>query len=260
MNLDELANKYRSDKGTRHRSAHGYTMVYEPLFHALKEKPISILEMGLAIGGPELGHSADRAVTNVPSISMWKEYFPSAHIHGFDISDFSTFSDERFTFTRGDSGNRADLAKLAEQGPFDIVIDDASHASYHQLTALSALMNSVKPGGFYIIEDLQWQPATYERELPKAPKVADLLLKYRRLGALPSELAGVPDGVVEALDQVHTMMLLRRDELDRGKRFRKLRDDQSGPRGYTLHERWRVIRNAYQGNPLKLAIFQKNPN
>jgi hypothetical protein len=55
-------------------------------------------------------------------------------------------------------GNRTDLVRLAAVGPFDVIIDDASHASRHQQIALDVLFSFVKPGGLYIIEDLHWQP------------------------------------------------------------------------------------------------------
>ena len=37
---------------------------------------------------------------------------------------------------------------------FDIVVDDASHWDVHQLATLENLFPLVKPGGFYVIEDV----------------------------------------------------------------------------------------------------------
>src|SRR5205807_591636 len=59
--------------------------------------------------------------------------------------------------------SREDLSQLFALGPFDVVIDDASHASAHQQIALACLFPHVVPGGFYFIEDLHWQPASLER-------------------------------------------------------------------------------------------------
>ena len=48
-----------------------------------------------------------------------------------------------------------------------MIIDDASHASYDQQLGFAKLFEAVEPGGFYVLEDLHWQPPTYEDSLPK---------------------------------------------------------------------------------------------
>jgi RimJ/RimL family protein N-acetyltransferase len=69
--------------------------------------------------------------------------------------------------------SREDLSNLSSHGPFDIVIDDASHVSTHQQIALASLFPHVTPGGFYIIEDLHWQPDAMETA--SVPKTRELL-------------------------------------------------------------------------------------
>jgi hypothetical protein len=161
-NLTDLADRYGSDKGsTKHR----YTELYHMLFLPFKDRPISFLEMGLLIGGPEHGIDADRETKDAPSIRMWLEFFTKAHIYGLDVSDFSWFKDERFDFVRCDMDERANIAAAAKKLPeLDIILDDASHASHHQQFGFLELWPKVKPGGLYVIEDLRWQPETMERE------------------------------------------------------------------------------------------------
>lgn len=160
-NLTDLADRYGSDKGsTKHR----YTELYQMLFLPYRRRAIRFLEMGLLIGGPEHGQSADRQTRDLPSIRMWLEYFPRAHIHGLDVSDFSWFAHDRFTFHRCDMDVRGNIAAAAGTMPaLDIVIDDASHASHHQQFGFLELFPKLRPGGIYIIEDLRWQPEAYER-------------------------------------------------------------------------------------------------
>jgi hypothetical protein len=167
MSLTELANKFGSDKGTQIGDKHGYTLIYEMLFHAMRDNAIRFLELGLQIGGPEEpGVTKDRRVSAVPSVKMWLEYFRMAQIVGFDISDFSCFESDRFTFIRGDLASEHDLKRLAKCGPFDVVVDDGSHASYHQQLAFSLLFPCLSSRGIYVIEDLHWQPAHYEQAFP----------------------------------------------------------------------------------------------
>ena len=189
--LTTLANKYRSDKGDEVGAKHNYTPLYDFIFRNLKSRDIRVLEIGLLRGGPELGNSADRPTSSPPSIQMWLEYFEAAKVIGFDISDFSRFQTERFSFMRGDSGNEENLRELIHQhGPFDIVLDDASHASFHQLKAFELIFPTLPSGGIYIIEDLHWQPKDIEAELPKCPTGRQFL--DWAMGHLPDEELVLP--------------------------------------------------------------------
>lgn len=169
-NLTALADRYGSDKGsTKHR----YTELYHMLFHPYRDRSINFLEMGLLIGGPEHGASADRETKDLPSIRMWLEYFPRSKIIGLDVSDFSWFAHERFRFHRCDMDARANIDAAAAKMPeLDIIIDDASHASHHQQNGFLSLWPKLASGGLYIIEDLRWQPEAYEK--PGLTKTAAL--------------------------------------------------------------------------------------
>lgn len=159
-NLTDLADRFGSDKGS---SKHRYTELYQMLFAPHRERPIALLEMGLQIGGPELGRSQDRATSDLPSVRMWLDYFPAARIYGLDVSDFSWFAHERFRFLRCDMDLRENIRAAAALSALDIVIDDASHASHHQQYAFLELFPKLASGGLYVIEDLRWQPKAYER-------------------------------------------------------------------------------------------------
>ncbi|WP_371226081.1 hypothetical protein [Roseovarius sp. 2305UL8-3] len=175
-NLTDLADRYGSDKGsTKHR----YTELYHMLFHPYRRRKITFLEMGLLIGGPEHGIDKDRKTEDCPSIRMWLEYFPNANIHGLDVSDFSWFKHERFTFHRCDMDDRAEIARAAQEitpAP-DIIIDDASHASHHQQNGFLEMFPRLASGGLYVIEDLRWQPEPYEK--PGITKTAALFRSFQ---------------------------------------------------------------------------------
>jgi hypothetical protein len=214
MRLTALANQFGTDKGTVTGAANAYTLVYEVLFEPLRERPIDLLEIGLSAGGPEVGVDADRWVEDIPSIRMWHAYFPKARIHGLDISDFTRFRSDWFTFFRADCGDAAQLRQVAESGArFEVVIDDGSHASFHQQLALCTLFDAVKPGGLYVLEDLSWQPEEYERLLPRVPKSADLLARFLATGRFPAEGAISREAWQRVEDQIANAILFDEDQL-----------------------------------------------
>ncbi len=155
--LTRLANQYGTDKGNQEFGRHYYTRVYHQLFAPLRDRPITLLEIGLR--HPD--EHRDSVVA--PSLRMWRDYFPYARLIGFDIADFSNVSLPNCRILQGDMSSRENLSHLFALGPFDIVIDDGSHASTHQQIALACLFPYVTPGGFYFIEDLHWQPLALER-------------------------------------------------------------------------------------------------
>ena len=176
VNLTQLADKYGSDKGS---SKHRYTELYHMLFAPMRAQQLNFLEMGLFIGGPEHGVDKDRVTTDLPSIKMWLEYFPKAQIHGLDVSDFSWYKDDRFTFVRCDMDTRENIEDATADLPeMDIILDDASHASHHQQNAFLELFPKLKSGGLYIIEDLRWQPSMMEQE--GITKTAELFGGYSK--------------------------------------------------------------------------------
>lgn len=179
VNLTDLADRYGSDKGSK---KHRYSELYQMLFLPYRTRKVSFLELGLQIGGPEHGKSADRPTTDAPSVRMWLEFFPKGQIHGLDVSDFSWFQEPRFSFHRCDMDTRENIraATADMKDAFDIVIDDASHASHHQQNGFLELFDKVKSGGLYIIEDLRWQPDVME--IPGITKTAALFQSYLKTG------------------------------------------------------------------------------
>jgi hypothetical protein len=179
VDLTAIANKLGCDKGDQVGNAHQYTEIYKFLFEEFRFESLECLEVGLLQGGPEVGGSADRLVHDAPSIRMWLEYFPNATCHGVDIADFSPIKLDRFQFHRCDIGAPSDRARLRDQlPPLRFVVDDGSHASYHQQAAFSTLFPLVEPGGYYIIENLHWQPKNLEETLPECALTRDVFFKF----------------------------------------------------------------------------------
>lgn len=187
ITLTELANKFGTDKGTISQAAHSYTTIYDLLLSSRRDQALNILEIGLSTGGPELGNPADRTVTDIPSVKMWHEFFPQAKIYGVDISDFSKFREEWFYFIQADCGDEPQLEKAADLGiDFDIIVDDGSHASFHQqltLLKLSQLLKAVASTSLRIwIGSHHIMNKAFPRPQPLL-RSCDLLSKMVRLSA-----------------------------------------------------------------------------
>lgn len=140
--LDKVAvlNGFITDK-TQH--GHGYTKLYEKYFGILRDDPIKLLEIGIAAG-----HSAQ----------MWRKYFTTGQIYAIDLTlELNQYSKtEGLTLVQGDQTNIDFLKKINEQyGPFDIIIDDASHIGEYTKITFDCLFPLLKNGGYYVVEDLQ---------------------------------------------------------------------------------------------------------
>lgn len=125
---------------------HNYTKLYDDYCGKLRDKATKILEVGVKLGG---------------SLRLWQEAFPKATIYGvdLDIEQAKMAKDiDRIVLLKGSqTDEQFNKDKVIPLGPFDIIVDDASHRGDDQKKGLELLWNSVKPGGYYVIEDLFWR-------------------------------------------------------------------------------------------------------
>jgi hypothetical protein len=176
--LDALARYYGTDKGSQTVGiavGHNYTPTYQRHFAARRKTVRSVLEIG--VGGTSSVEGYDTRAGG-QSLRMWRRYFPHATILGIDIHD-KAISAPRIHFERGDGTDPAFLKRvISRYGPFDIVIDDGSHIGREIIASFGVLWEAVKPGGFYVIEDL---PLAYHPDWeggpPGTPDTAADLLK-----------------------------------------------------------------------------------
>lgn len=139
--LTEIGLTHGTDKATYH----GYTEIYAKYLEPLRTKPIKLLELG--VGGHE-----DPALGGA-SLRMWREYFPSATIVGLDLEP-KDFTIDGVDIRQGSQADPETIANLAaEYGPFDLIVDDASHLSSLTIRSFELLYPHLKHGGLYICED-----------------------------------------------------------------------------------------------------------
>ena len=127
-----------TDKGP---CCHNYTEIYERLFFPWRDEPIKIFEIGVAEGG---------------SLKMWQAYFPQARIFAVDIEPKTQFDNARVKTLIADQANRDQLQEALDVsgGDIDVLIDDGGHTMEQQQVSLGFLFKHVKPGGYYVIEDV----------------------------------------------------------------------------------------------------------
>jgi hypothetical protein len=146
--LDEIGLKFGTDKSS---VAHNFLNLYDLHLKHLREQDVNLLEFGVLRG---------------ESLKMWSDYFPKGRIIGVDIDPATKIHEGGNRVVeivdQSDTGRLMELAK--EYGPFDVIIDDASHRWDHQITGLHTMYPFVKPGGFYILEDLHTSYGILQRD------------------------------------------------------------------------------------------------
>jgi hypothetical protein len=120
---------------------HGFLPFYEKHLHVLRELPVELLEIGIFKGN---------------SLRMWSDYFQNGQIVGCDISRDAFITAPRVECRYLDQSSRDSLDSLKKAYPkgFDVILDDGSHVVSHQHITLGMLFPLVRPGGWYVLEDL----------------------------------------------------------------------------------------------------------
>lgn len=154
MTLNNIFNKYGSDKGTDFDAAHGYGDVYEVHFEEIRnQQRLVLLEIGVAKGA---------------SLYAWSQYFTEKErvvIIGIDnekaisippsLIGSSSFPEFGIITVEGDATKKEDVERVVQLGGnFDIVIDDGSHRLEDQKASFNLLWEHVRVGGWYVIEDV----------------------------------------------------------------------------------------------------------
>ena len=158
--------KYGSDKETEHQY---FTEVYESLFSLYREAPVRFLELGLWGGG---------------CLHLWHEFFHhlEKQIVGIDIRPIqpNIANDQDIFFYQADQSNEKLMTKISmDHGPWDIIMDDASHRGHETMASIFSLWKFLKPGGIYVVEDIFYAwPHAHTRQLDgdvEPAKVGDMI-------------------------------------------------------------------------------------
>jgi hypothetical protein len=147
MNISGELTRIGVDTNTDKAYFHNFTAVYERFLYDKREKIQQIIEIGVLRGS---------------SIQMWERYLPNAKILGLDVNP-QYFSERTFgprvSLEICDATKESELTSVLNShaispGSVDFIIEDGSHIVSHQVKTMCALWKYVKPGGFYVIEDM----------------------------------------------------------------------------------------------------------
>ncbi len=127
--------EFNTDKLTHHN----FWGFYESHFNKLKKEKLNILEIGVLKG---------------ESLKLLKNYFKNSNIYGIDINNIDIDEDRIKTFQMSQIDFDSFKTNFKDL-KFDIIIDDGSHMTQHQIDTFGYLFdNMLVNGGLYIIEDL----------------------------------------------------------------------------------------------------------
>lgn len=172
FSLHELGLKYRLDKAY----AHEYTLDFYPRhLQDIRHSATLIAEVGIWDGG---------------SLRMWGEYFSQARLMGIDINLSRIQAPIPRASLHYADQSKPDELRMAfadvQLSSVDLIIEDGMHSSHCQQICLGALFPYVRPGGRYIIEDLQTS-VSWPREQEETITSLAMVQAMQRTGAVQSE-------------------------------------------------------------------------
>lgn len=124
-----------------------FELFYEDVLFSLKEKPISLLEIGVFGGG---------------SIKLWKDYLhKDSKIFALDINKCEEIENlQNVTHMVCDAYEQENVDCFKNE-LFDLIIDDGPHTFESFVLLIQRYYNKLKPDGLMIIEDIiqtKWTP------------------------------------------------------------------------------------------------------
>ena len=132
-------------KNFEYQFGHDFTPFYEKYFGPIKDKPLRILEIGVANGH---------------SIASWFNYFPNAEITAADMKKdyYFFYKAKRIKYETLDCMNDKQVENFLNRNEkFDIIIDDSDHTYDFFTNNIKKFYPAVKSGGIYVLEDFRNQ-------------------------------------------------------------------------------------------------------
>ena len=141
-------NGFEFPGGTDKQTLHSYGPVYEQLLSPLKGKNVTILEVGVQLGG---------------SLLLWHDFLPDSVVIGLDNKDaidpsiMPRMDPLRCAVLFMDAYDNDTISKVKQLTPngIDFAIDDGPHSLASQQRFLELYLPLLNEGGTAVIEDIQ---------------------------------------------------------------------------------------------------------
>jgi len=177
--LCEIGFHFQTDK-----PGNGYTKVYYEIMKDFQNEPVNLLEIGIYFGASlKMWHKfftngniygidngrmlpgskilvggMDGTRINILSQDDVKLLQPGARVD--DYPHLAKLEGERIKCYIADQRSKSQLDEAFKHfkcNEFDFIVDDGQHFQEHQQRSLGLLFPNIKPGGYYIIEDVTSQ-------------------------------------------------------------------------------------------------------
>lgn len=152
--LCRLMASHGSDKGV---GWHTYTPFYQSLLLERRDTIATLFELGLGTNHEDVPSNMGSHGTPGASLRGWRDYFPNAQIFGADVDRRVLFTEDRIETFFVDQGDPATFDALWATMPdvrFDVFLDDGLHTLDAARVTFTHSIGKVRPGGYYIIEDV----------------------------------------------------------------------------------------------------------
>lgn len=139
--MSELEKIFFDHKGRNTTRYPHQLRIYDELFCGYRNTPVCVLEVGVLNGG---------------GLQIWKEYFgKEAKIYGIDSCPGCEKAQEgQIKVFTGQQEDRVFIKSVLDSiPPVDILIDDASHISRHQIAMFEEVFLRMNSKAIYAVED-----------------------------------------------------------------------------------------------------------
>jgi hypothetical protein len=143
------------ERGSDKTSTMSYTSIYASIVRNLEPNP-RILEIGIGTNFDDIESSMGRSGIPGASLRAFRDLRPDATVFGADVDRRILFEEPGITTHWVDQLEPSSLVALRDKlgGEFDLVIDDGLHTRPANRNTFRALFSAVKPGGYFILEDV----------------------------------------------------------------------------------------------------------
>ena len=194
--LNYLFDYFNSDKGNFYENqyaqpskrkrekikAHGYGKFYESHFKDFKDKELNILEIGSFYGNAS---------------ASFFFYFKNSFLYAADIyTDLFRYHSKRMQNFYVNSSEEKSIQEniINKKIEFDIIIEDAGHSLKDQIISLFLLFKKLKPGGLFIVEELDFPDTRRDMNLNnEKPTLRDILNKIKNNISFDSKYISLED-------------------------------------------------------------------